>query len=211
VRQIVQLEGSSWCGPIVACMAMDHFGMAWDLDRAKKRIADYRKMTLAKFTGCFESDLASYLTEQGMAVFVVDFGFPYEYDEEDKRFYTSHKPRESRLNTWYRVYDMLRAGYVGIVATRRDAGKNHFVCVDDAFIRAQERWFSIVDPIRGPFEEQAERFFLTVEGHGDATKWLFVKKPSARFASAAEVAAEVPAEQDESPTDGTSNSGPERP
>lgn len=199
MRQIVQLEGSSWCGPIVACMVMDHFGLDWDLNQAKRRIAEYRKQSLNEFTGCYEIDLASYLTEQGVAVYLVDFGFPYMYDQEDNRFYTSHEPRENRLNTWYRVYDMLRAGYVGIVATRRDAGKNHFVCIDDAFIRAQERWFSIVDPIRGPFEEQAERFFLTVEGNGDATKWLFVRRVSRRFASAAEVAAEVAVAEESGP------------
>lgn len=199
MRQIVQLEGTSWCGPIIACMALDHFGQVWDLEHAKKRIAAYRRTTLAEFDGCYESDVASYLTEQGMAVYLVEFGFPYEHHEEHSRFYTSHKPRANRLNTWYRVYDMLRMGYVGIVATQRDAGKHHFVCVDDAFIRAQERWFSIVDPIRGAFEEQAERFFQTVDGHGDATKWIFVKKPSSRFASAAEAAAE-PAAQPEPTT-----------
>lgn len=190
MRQIVQLEGSTWCGPIAACMVLDHFGIPFDLAAAKERIAEYEGQRVAEFEGCrSDRSVGSFLTEYGLLTLFVQMGDPLRIPEGQHYWAITHKPRENRIATWYRVYDLIRSGYVAIVSIQRDAGKYHYVCVDDAFIRAQERWFSVICPIRGAYEEPAERFMLAPDGSGDATKWTFAKRMPARFASAAEFAA----------------------
>ncbi len=192
MRQIVQLEGSNWCGAIACCMVLDHCGIPYDLQVAKERFAEYEKQTLDEYQGVRgDKALSSFLSEYGLITLFVQRGEPYRKFDKETYWHTTHKPRENRLATWYQVYDLIKSGYVAITSIQRDAGKYHYVCVDDAFIRAQERWFSVVCPIRGAYEEQAERFMLAPDGNGDALNWTFVKKMPTRFASAAEIAATV--------------------
>ena len=189
MRQIVQLEGSQWCAALSCCMVLDHFAAPWDLALAQKRFAEFERQSVSQYDGCHsDRNVASYLTEQGLDVLYTEFGLPMVRDSESNYLSVSHEPRENRIATWYAVYSMIRSGYVAAVAIERDHRKGHFVCVDDAFLRAGEHWFSMVDPLRGAYEEQAERFMLTVKGKGDAIRWIFAKKRPARFASAAEIA-----------------------
>lgn len=191
MRQIVQLEGSTWCGAINACMVLDHFGLTYDLDHAKRRFAAYDKQKVETYEGTRgDMHMAAYLTEVGMIAFLVKMGTPYMWNEEHSYYQVSHKPREARVATWYRAYELLRQGFVAVVSHERDAGKYHFVCVDDAFLRNGERWFSIWCSIRGHYEEQADRFLLSPSGQGAALEWTFAKPMTKRFASAAEFAAE---------------------
>lgn len=171
-------------------MVLDHFGIPFDLAAAKERIAEYEGQRVAEFEGCrSDRSVGSFLTEYGLLTLFVQMGDPLRIPEGQHYWAITHKPRENRIATWYRVYDLIRSGYVAIVSIQRDYGKYHYVCVDDAFVRAQERWFSVVCPIRGAYEEHAERFMLAPDGSGDATKWTFAKRMPTRFASAAEFAA----------------------
>lgn len=189
MRQLVQLEGTSWCGAITAAMVLDHFRIPYELARVKARIAEFEGQKVENFDGTrSDRTVASYLAEQGLLVLFVRMGYPWFKAPGEDHYYESHTPRENRIATWYRVYDLMKSGYVAVVNSHRDAGRHHYVCIDDAFIRAGEHWFSIVCPIRGAYEEQAERFMLTVDGKGDAMEWTFAKRMPARFASAAEFA-----------------------
>ncbi len=189
MRRIVQLEGSNWCGAITACMVLDHFGLPWDLTLAQKRFAEYERRTVADYAGCTaDRYLTSYLFEQGLDTFLGCFGYP-AIQGDGGYWHVSHTPRQNRIATWYTVHGLLKQGFVAVVSIERDAGKHHFVCVDDAFLRAGEHWFSVWCPIRGHYEEQAERFLLTVDGKSHADEWTFAKLAPTRFASAAEFAA----------------------
>ena len=186
MRQIVQLEGSNWCGAITSCMILDHFGIKWNLQEAQERYAEYERVKVEDYGGVRSRNfVASFLAEQGLYTLCVSFGLPVFLNPEHKRYWPSHLPRQNRINTWYCAYDLIKSGYVAIVAIERDASKYHYVVVDDAFLRAGEHWFSVWCPIRGHYEEQAERFLLTVEGKSHADEWTFTKRAPVRFASAA--------------------------
>ncbi len=190
MRQIVQLEGSQWCAAICSCMVLDHFCLPWDMALAQKRFAEFERVSVANYDGCHsDRNVASYLMEQGLDVLYTEFGLPMVSDPDlGGRFTIDHQPRENRIATWFTVHAMIKVGFVAAVAIERDHRKGHFVCVDDAFLRAGEHWFSVWDALRGHYEEQAERFMLTVKGEGDAIRWAFAKKRPGRFASAAEIA-----------------------
>ncbi len=188
MRQIVQLEGSNVCGPVTAAMILDHFGVPWDLDRLILRAAEMMGTSAELPRGTNDPVLASLLTEGGLLAFESSLGHPMSKQDDGRYFTRAHAPRENRLATWYVVHQMLKTGWIAAAGIERDAGKLHWVAVDDAFIRAQERWFSVVCPIRGAYEEHAERFMLDPNGKGDAEDWVFARKRPARFASAAEIA-----------------------
>ena len=188
MRQLVQIEGSNVCGPTCAAMILDHLGLPWDAGKLVARAAEIERQAIDLPRGTQFGTVTGLLVEGGCLAFSSQHGLPH-VQQADGYWRRTHHPRANRLTTWYTVHALLSAGFIAVTGIYRDQGKLHYVCVDDAFERAQERWFSVWCPIRGHYEENVERFLMDPAGKdGDGHEWIFARKRPDRFASAAELA-----------------------